>query len=59
MSDKTLKKILFSFVVICCIAMVFVDKVILVGLLAIICFMLIDTMCFLNKREEEENEDEE
>ena len=57
MSDKTLKKILFSFVVICCIAMVFVDKVIFVGFLAIICFMLIDAMCFLNKREE--NEDEE
>ena len=57
MSDKTLKKILFSFVVICCIAMVFVDKVIFVGLLAIICFMLIDAICFLNKREE--NEDEE
>ena len=57
MSDKTLKKILFSFVVICCIAMVFVDKVIFVGLLAIICFMLINTICFLNKREE--NEDEE
>ena len=57
MSDKTLKKILFSFVVICCIAMVFVDKVIFVGLLAIICFMLIAAICFLNKREE--NEDEE
>ena len=57
MSDKTLKKILFSFVVICCIAMVFVDKVIFIGLLAVICFMLIDTICFLNKREE--NEDEE
>ena len=57
MSDKTLKKILFSFVVICCIAMIFVDKVIFVGLLAIICFMLIDAICFLNKREE--NEDEE
>ena len=57
MSDKTLKKILFSFVAICCIAMVFVDKVIFVGLLAIICFMLIDAICFLNKREE--NEDQE
>ena len=57
MSNKTLKKILFSFVVICCIAMIFVDKVIFVGFLAIICFMLIDAMCFLNKREE--NEDEE
>ena len=57
MSNGTLKKILFSFVVICCIAMVFVDKVIFVGLLAIICFMLIDAICFLNKREE--NEDEE
>ena len=57
MNNGTLKKILFSFVVICCIAMVFVDKVIFVGLLAIICFMLIDAICFLNKREE--NEDEE
>ena len=57
MSDKTLKKILFSFVVICCIAMVFVDRVIFGGLLAIICFMLINTICFLNKREEEENEE--
>ena len=57
MSDKTLKKILFSFVVICCIAMVFVDKVIFVGLLAIICFMLIDTICFLNKREEDKDEE--
>ena len=57
MSDKTLKKILFSFVVICCIAMVFVDKVIFIGLLAIICFMLIDTICFLNKREEDEDEE--
>ena len=57
MSNKTLKKILFSFVVICCIAMIFVDKIIFVGFLAIICFMLIDTICFLNKREE--NEDEE
>ena len=57
MSDKTLKKILFSFVVICYIAMVFVDKVIFVELLAIICFMLIDAICFLNKREEEENEE--
>ena len=57
MSNKTLKKILFAFVIICCISMLFVDKVIFVGLLAIICFMLIDTMCFLNKREE--NEDEE
>ena len=37
--------------------MIFVDKVIFVGLLAIICFMLINTICFLNKREE--NEDEE
>ena len=57
MNNGTLKKILFSFVVICCIAMVFVDKVIFVGFLAIICFMLINTICFLNKREE--NEDEE
>lgn len=57
MSNKTLKKILFAFVVICCISMLFVDEVIFVGLLAIICFMLIDTMCFLNKREE--NKDEE
>ena len=57
MNNGTLKKILFSFVVICCIAMVFVDKVIFVGLLAIICFMLIDAICFLNKRVE--NEDEE
>ena len=57
MSDKTLKKILFSFVVICCIAMVFVDKVIFIGLLAIICFMLIDTICFLNKREEDKDEE--
>ena len=56
MSDKTLKKILFSFVVICCIAMVFVDKVIFVGLLAIICFMLINTICFLNEREKENEE---
>ena len=57
MSNGTLKKILFSFVVICCIAMVFVDKVIFIGLLAIICFMLIDTICFLNKREEDEDEE--
>ena len=57
MSNETLKKILFAFVVICCISMLFVDEVIFVGLLAIICFMLIDTMCFLNKREE--NKDEE
>ena len=57
MSNKTLKKILFAFVVICCISTLFVDEVIFVGLLAIICFMLIDTMCFLNKREE--NKDEE
>ena len=57
MSDKTLKKILFSFVVICCIAMVFVYKVIFIGLLTIICFMLIDTICFLNKREEDEDEE--
>ena len=59
MSDETLKKILFSFVVICCIAMLFVNEVIFVGFLAIVYFMLIDTMCFLNKREEEKNEDEE
>ena len=57
MSNETLKKILCIFVAICCIAMLFVNEVIFVGLLAIICFMLIDTMCFLNKREE--NKDEE
>ena len=57
MSDKTLKKILCVFVAICCITMLFVNEVIFVGFLAIICFMLIDAICFLNKREE--NEDEE
>ena len=57
MSNKTLKKILFAFVVICCISMLFVNEVIFVGFLAIICFMLINVICFLNKREE--NEDEE
>ena len=57
MSNEALKKILFAFVIICCISMLFVDKVIFVGFLAIICFMLINTICFLNKREE--NEDEE
>ena len=57
MSDGILKKILFAFVVICCISMLFVNEVIFVGFLAIICFMLINTICFLNKREE--NEDEE
>ena len=57
MSDETLKKILCVFVAICCIAMLFVNEVIFVGFLAIICFMLINTICFLNKREEEENEE--
>ena len=57
MSNETLKKILFSFVVICCISMLFVNEVLFVGFLAVICFMLINTICFLNKREE--NEDEE
>ena len=49
MSNRTLKKILFAFVVICCIAMFFVNEVIFVGFLAIICFMLINTICFLNE----------
>ena len=59
MSNETLKKILCIFVAICCIAMLFVNEVIFVGFLAIVCFMLINTICFLNKREEEKNEDEE
>ena len=57
MSNRTLKKILCIFVAICCIAMLFVNEVIFVGFLAIICFMLINIICFLNKREEEENEE--
>ena len=57
MSNGTLKKVLCIFVAICCIAMLFVNEVIFVGFLAIICFMLINAICFLNKREE--NEDEE
>ena len=57
MSNGTLKKVLCIFVAICCITMLFVNEVIFVGFLAIICFMLIDAICFLNKREE--NEDEE
>lgn len=57
MSDGALKKILCVFVAICCITMLFVNEVIFVGFLAIICFMLINTICFLNKREEEENEE--
>ena len=57
MSNGTLKKILCVFVAICYITMLFVNEVIFVGFLAIICFMLINTICFLNKREEEENEE--
>ena len=57
MSNGTLKKILCVFVAICCITMLFVNEVIFVGFLAIICFMLINTICFLNKREEEKNEE--
>ena len=57
MSNGTLKKILCVFVAICCITMLFVNEVIFVGFLTIICFMLINTICFLNKREEEENEE--
>ena len=56
MSNRTLKKILCIFVAICCIAMLFVNEVIFVGFLAIIYFMLIDTICFLNEREKENEE---
>ena len=56
MSDGILKKILFAFVIICCISMLFVDKVIFVGFLAVICFMLINTICFLNEREKKNEE---
>lgn len=56
MSNKTLKKILCVFVAICCISMLFVDKVIFVGFLAVICFMFINTICFLNEREEKNEE---
>ena len=56
MSDETLKKILCVFVAICCIAMLFVNEVIFVGFLVIICFMLINTICFLNEREEKNEE---
>ena len=56
MSDGILKKILCVFVAICCIAMLFVNEVIFVGFLAIVCFMLINTICFLNEREKENEE---
>ena len=56
MSNGTLKKILCIFVAICCIAMLFVNEVIFVGFLAIVCFMLINTICFLNEMEKENEE---
>lgn len=56
MSNKTLKKILCVFVAICCIIMLFVNEVIFVGFLATICFMIINTICFLNEREKENEE---